>query len=105
MSWLLVGLIPGLLMVATFGLQRVEAGLDRDTVSAGDVARFLRHAQPSDVHRLARDGMGGALEGMRPRQPIRPSARSGRNEGLPTRIYTHNGVNPEFRQTRHADRV
>ncbi|MGV0802403.1 hypothetical protein ABQF26_35860, partial [Mycolicibacterium elephantis] len=34
MSWLLVGLIPGLLMLATLGLDRLEAGLDRGTVSA-----------------------------------------------------------------------
>ena len=29
MSWLLVALIPGLLMLAAFGLERLESGLDR----------------------------------------------------------------------------
>ncbi|MET0995563.1 MAG: hypothetical protein ABWY20_16420, partial [Mycobacterium sp.] len=38
MSWLLVAFIPGLLMLATFGLERLETGLNRDTVSATDVA-------------------------------------------------------------------
>jgi hypothetical protein len=108
-SWLLVGLIPGLLMAATFGLQRVEAGLDRETVSALDVARFLKHAQPSDVRRLARDGMGDALAGMGHRPPVRTSpvvsAVMDAGTGLPTRMYTPDGVKSEFRSTRHADHV
>ncbi len=51
-------------MLATFGLQRIESGLDRDTVSATDVAEFLEQAQADDVHTLARDGMPEALDGM-----------------------------------------
>ncbi|MDZ4268678.1 MAG: hypothetical protein U1D00_23825, partial [Mycobacterium sp.] len=38
MSWLLVALIPGLLMLATFGLERVESSLRRDSITAADVA-------------------------------------------------------------------
>ena len=44
-------------MLATFGLERLESGLDRDTVSATDVAEFLQQAQADDVRTLARDGM------------------------------------------------
>ena len=64
MSWLFVVLIPGLLMLATFGLQRLESGLDRDTVSATDVAEFLDQAQADDVRTLVREGMPEALDGM-----------------------------------------
>lgn len=63
-SWLLVALTPGLLMLATFGLERLEAGLEKDTVTATDVAQFLEQAEPADVGTLARDGMPEALDGM-----------------------------------------
>jgi hypothetical protein len=108
-SWLLVALIPGLLMVVTFGLQRLEAGLNRDTVSSTDVAKFFQEAEPSDVNTLARDGMSRALDGLRQRQhtgaataDISPGVRGA---GLPTRAYAHHGPKTEFRPTRHADRV
>jgi hypothetical protein len=61
-SWLLVAFTPGLLMLATFGLARLEAGLEKDTVTATDVAEFLKQAEPVDVRTLARDGMPEALE-------------------------------------------
>jgi len=38
---LLAAFIPGLLMLATFGLQRLESSLEDDAVSAADVAEFL----------------------------------------------------------------
>ncbi|MCV7280861.1 hypothetical protein H7J88_14530 [Mycolicibacterium flavescens] len=83
MSWLLVGLIPGLLMVATFGLQRLEAGLQRDTVSATDVAKFLEQVGAQTSPQKA---------------PVRAST-------LPVRNYPPAAVNTEFQRTRHADRV
>ena len=106
-SWLLVGLIPGLLMVATFGLQRLEAGLHPDTVSATDVAKFFEHAEPSDVSTLARDGMSHALAGLRQRQHAQEAvtAAAVRDSGLPTRVYAHHGAKTGFQPTRHADRV
>jgi hypothetical protein len=61
-SWLLVAFTPGLLMLATFGLERIEAGLGKDTVSATDVAEFLEQARPVDVRTLARQGMPQALD-------------------------------------------
>jgi hypothetical protein len=63
-SWLLVAFIPGLLMLATFGLGRLEAGLVENTVTASDVAEFLAQAEPIDVRTLARDGMPEALDCM-----------------------------------------
>ena len=49
-------------MLATFGLQRLEAGLENDTLTASDVAEFLEQAEPSDVRTLAREGMPEALD-------------------------------------------
>lgn len=67
MSWLLAAFIPALLMLATFGLQRLESSLDDDTVSASDVADFLEQAKADDVNTLAREGMGRALDGLHQR--------------------------------------
>ena len=110
MSWLLVSLIPGLLMAATLGLQRLEASLHPDTVSATDVAKFFEQAKPSDVNTLARDGMSRALDSLRQRQQIEHPISTGssaahRTTGLPARRYPQHGVNPEFQPSRHADRV
>ncbi len=44
-SWLLVACVPGLLMLATLGLGRLESELAHDTVSATDVDEFLEHAE------------------------------------------------------------
>ena len=61
-------------MLATFGLERLETGLNRDTVSATDVAEFLEQARADDVHTLARDGMPQALACMHRRLHERDSA-------------------------------
>jgi hypothetical protein len=101
-SWLLVAFIPALLMLATFGLERLESRLGREAVRAADVVEFLAQAQPGDVTTLARDGMAEALDCFQRR-------RMGRIE--PSRELTNysRGVralaNPQFRPTRHADSV
>ena len=51
-------------MLATFGLQRLEAGLENDTLTARDVAEFLEQAEPIDVRTLAREGMPEALDSL-----------------------------------------
>jgi hypothetical protein len=113
-SWLLVALIPGLLMLATFGLERLESGLNRDTVSAADVAEFLDQAEADDVNTLARDGMSSALDHLHKRLHARePVANTwvaaDEMQGLPTRLYVHHdvhhGANTEFQRTPHANRV
>ena len=110
MSWLLAAFIPALLMLATFGLQRLESSLDEDTVSASDVADFLDQAEADDVNTLAREGMSRALDGLHQRLgerdwPLdrRPAARD--TASLPNRLYMHHRSNPEFQPTRHANRV
>jgi hypothetical protein len=107
---LLVALIPGLLMLATFGLERVEAGLRRDTLSTADVDEFLEQAEASDVDTLARAGMGRALRGIHQRLNEPDTLPDSFVEAipapcLPTHEYLAHHANTEFRQTRHADRV
>ena len=97
-------------MLATFGLERLESGLRRDTVSATDVAKFLEQAEAADVDTLARDGMSRALDCLNERLHERESlsnglAASAVTPGLPTRLYVHHRPNPEFQPTRHANRV
>jgi hypothetical protein len=107
---LLAAFVPVLLMLATFGLQQLESRLGDDSVSASDVAEFLDEAEADDVNTLAREGMGPALDGLHQRlgerdwpfdgkTPVRDTA------GWPSRPYTHHRPNPEFRPTRHANRV
>ena len=110
MSWLLAAFIPALLMLATFGLQRLEESLDDDTVSASDVAGFLDHAVADVVNTLAREGMGRALDGLHQRLgerdwPVAAGTAAREKASLPNRLYVHHGSNPEFQPTRHANRV
>jgi hypothetical protein len=124
---LFVALIPGLLMLATFGLGRLEAGLVDDTLTASDVAEFLEQAEPIDVSTLAREGMPEALDGLHRRRTERandePATRPGRAEpaadALLTAAYVsgaeeprfstprhkHSRANRQFGPPRHADRV
>lgn len=91
MSWLLVGFIPGLLMLATFALERLESGLTRDTVSTSDVDEFLERACARPLH----DRLEPA-EALPTRAAHTPS---------PTHIYIPHQPNPEFHATRHPDPV
>jgi hypothetical protein len=107
---LLAAFIPALLMLATFGLQRLESSLEDDAVSAADVAEFLDQAEADDVDTLAREGMGRALDGLHKRLGEQdwqlaavPAARE--RSSLPTRLVMHHRANPEFQPTRHANRV
>jgi hypothetical protein len=110
---LLVVFIPGLLMLATFGLERVESGLGRDTVSATDVAEFLEQAQADDVRTLVRDGMPEALDGMHRRlqeyvceqEVVNAYVIDDDSPNLPTPPYADNRANTGFQRYRHANRV
>jgi hypothetical protein len=103
---LLVAFIPGLLMLATFGLDRLEAGLADDTVSETDVTALLEQAKADSVRRPlgVRDTTLPDTLPLRESLPERyASADSG--AGLPTRVYVHHRSNPQFQPTRQADRV
>ena len=100
-------------MLATFGLERLESGLDRDTLSATDVAEFLEQARADDVRTLAREGMPEALDGMHRRLQERISEIEVAGThliddqwtSLPTPLYQYNRANTEFQPSRHANRV
>jgi hypothetical protein len=122
-SWLLVAFIPGLLMLATLGLQRLEAGLEKDTLTASDVAEFLDQAEPIDVRTLAREGMPEALDSLHRRinyetAPLPSSAEpvtdqwwaatsiSAPNQpASPRHRHQHSQANRQFAPREHANRV
>jgi hypothetical protein len=125
-SWLLAALVPGLLMLATLGLGRLERELTQDGITATDVDEFMGNANAVDVHTLAREGMPEALDYLHRRQAQRavdspPSGRHARPEDagpllagdldiydeatLPTQMHKHPGANPEVTGTRYVNRV
>ncbi|MBJ7339515.1 hypothetical protein [Mycolicibacterium sp.] len=103
MSWLLVAFIPGLLMLATFGLDRLEAGLDDDTVSPADVTACLEQAKADCAKPAVRTAVVETYQLLDDEYDERVITESPR--GLPTRVFVHHGANPEFQPTRHAHRV
>jgi hypothetical protein len=94
-------------MLATFGLSRLEASLDGDTVSPADVTAFLEQAKADCAKPAASTrheetyplGDDEYVLGYR----VRVVADSARD--LPVRVLTHSGSNTEFQPTRHAFRV
>jgi hypothetical protein len=103
---LLVAFIPGLLMLATFGLDRLEAGLDDGTVSPTDVAEILEQAKADSARKPFAHHDTGPLNTLPLREPWRdecPLAEPA--PGLPTRVYVHHRANPQFQATRQPDRV
>ncbi|WP_233213608.1 hypothetical protein [Mycobacterium hubeiense] len=75
-------------MLATFGLERLEAGLTRDAVS------------PKDVDELLQQATAASVDGVRRRLPEPEPVLS-----LPTRGYVHHRPNPQFQPTRHVNSV
>jgi hypothetical protein len=109
-SWLLAASVPGLLMLATFGLQRLEARITDDTTDSADqLAKMIEAAAP-------RKELPQRVPARRP-DPVYatvPSLRTafgtvgsaiGDEPGLPTRQYVTANANPQFRATQHANRV
>jgi hypothetical protein len=125
-SWLLVACVPGLLMLVTLGLGRLETEIAQNTVTTTDVDEFLEYAEAVDVHTLAREGMPEALDYLHRRQAqqltqsaslashvgrhraevifAREFGNSG-EAGLPSQVRVHSRVNPQFGGTRHVNRV
>jgi hypothetical protein len=103
-SWLFVALIPVLLMLATFGLQRLETKLDRGCVGAAEVAEFLAQARPGDMRTLARNGMPEALDSFQRRRPVAPSQRVAQYSPAYA-LPVHAMANPQFRPQRRVDSV
>jgi hypothetical protein len=113
-------------MLATFGLQRLESGLEKDTVTATDVAEFLDQAEPMDVRTLACEGMPEALDSLHRRMarvtgdaPYLPSrddppthpllvaafVAAANEDALPRHRHQHSRSNRQFAPRQHANRV
>ncbi|OBG55486.1 hypothetical protein A5704_25270 [Mycobacterium sp. E735] len=126
MSWLLVACVPGLLMLAALGLGRLERGLAREDVAMIAVTELYEHTELVDLRTLAREGMPEALELLHRRdaRELAEAALAGLTAAprhaapsfaasfidhteltLPTRIHAHSRINPQFRATRHVNRV
>ena len=109
MSWLLVVFVPGLLMLATFGLDRLESTLVGDAVSDVDVAAALDRAKADCARPAVHDFVDDEMDAEHVYEPfqarLRESVPSGESHRLPARIYVHHRGNPEFLPTRQADRV
>ncbi|MCV7230442.1 hypothetical protein H7J73_30985 [Mycolicibacterium komossense] len=110
MSWLLAACVPGLLMLATFGLQRLEAGITDDSVeSAKQLTKLIDAAAPRPE--LPQRAISRRSDHDFPVvPPLRTAFRTVRGTidgepGLPTRRFAHANANPEFRETPHANRV
>jgi hypothetical protein len=110
-SWLFAVFIPGLLMLAAIGLERLETRLNSDALMANEVAEFLEQAEPDDVSTLARDGMPEALDGFHRRrmERIEPSMEAvmdaANHSNSHARTHAYNRANPQFHRTRYADPV
>src|SRR4051812_32444338 len=97
--------VPGLLMLAAFGLEHVENRLGGRSAEAAELAEFLALAQPLDVTRMARDGMSEAMDCFQRRQARPATHREPVNHSHAFPKYVHAGSIPQFRQTEHADSV
>ncbi|MDV3124078.1 hypothetical protein M1247_04070 [Mycobacterium sp. 21AC1] len=85
-----MALIPGLLMLATVGLGRLERWLaDEPAPSAATSTTADRPQRRANTRPLMIETLTGDLE----------------SERLPTRLCTQTGTNPEFQATRQANRV
>lgn len=99
MTWLLAVCVPGLLMLSTFGLQRLEETLRVDRTPAEEVTEYLERAAKTSV---AQAPPGAEIA---QRRAEAHSPRSDDEPGLPTRAYAHARPNPQFHRTQYANRV
>lgn len=106
MSWLFPALIPVLLMLGTFGLEKLESAL-----GDGDDSDAIDKLVAQTPHRVERPTPQGAVAG------VSWSSRTGSagtftglaaldsEPGLPTRVCRREAANPQFQPTRHANPV
>jgi hypothetical protein len=94
-------------MLATFGLDRLEASLDGDTVSPADVTAFLEQAKADCAKPAARTSEVQTYELLDDTYVGDYSGRpvAGPPPDLPERVFLRHGSNTEFQPTRHAYRV
>jgi hypothetical protein len=93
-------------MLATFGLDRLEADLGDRSVTTTDLDPLLEHAK-ADSARKPLTLLDTNPHDPLPLQETHPctTASSESTSGLPARVYVHHRPNPQFQPTRQADRV
>jgi len=97
MSWLVAACFPGLLMLSTYGLQRLESVMHDDRRVAGEIVALLEQAGLTAREKTVPLSVA-RLPDVTTR--IEPGLRLIDDEpGLPTR------PNRQFRPTRYANRV
>jgi hypothetical protein len=103
MSCLLAACIPALLMLSTFGLQRLESVLHGNRPSAAEIiARFDHSAKAAHETATARETVRRSGLGAR----IEPVYRLLADEpGLPTLPFATAPPNPQFRPAGHVNPV
>ena len=109
MSWLLAACIPTLLMVSTFGLQRLENGLTSRLAPADAVERAEEAARVEQAARAERV----AREALTAPKPAHSFKLNSEEPGLPTREhpreyaleYSMARPNPQFHRTRSPNPV
>jgi len=98
-TWLLAVAVPGLLMLATFGLQRLEEALQTERTAADEVTKYLEQAA-----KKALPAAPARTETQRRRAEVH--SRLGDDEpGLPTHPFAHARPNTQFHRTQYANRV
>ncbi|QEN16364.1 hypothetical protein D3H54_26525 [Mycobacterium sp. ELW1] len=99
MTWLLAVCVPGLLMLSTFGLQRLEEALHVDRKAADEVTEYLERAATTPAAHVAPRAEAA------PSRAETPSRLSDDEPGLPTRSHAYARPNPQFHRTQYANRV
>ncbi|TDO14504.1 hypothetical protein EV580_2633 [Mycobacterium sp. BK086] len=99
MTWLLAVCVPGLLMLSTFALQRLEEALHTERTPADEVTEFLERAA------TAAPAQASPRAETPPRRAEAHSRLSDDEPGLPTRSYAHARPNTQFHRTQYANRV
>lgn len=106
MSWLFPALIPVLLMLGTFGLERLESALGGGATA--DAIDELVAQTPARADRPApRVAVAAAAWSSRvaPHSTFTGLAALDAEPGLPTRVCRREATNPQFQPTRHANPV
>ncbi|KAA0104114.1 hypothetical protein [Mycolicibacterium sp. P1-5] len=93
MTWLLAVCVPGLLMLSTFALQRLEEALRVDRTAADEVTEYLERTAKTPA------AQAPPRAEITSRRVDVPSRLSDDEPGLPTRTYAHAGPNPQFHRT------
>jgi len=121
-SWLLVACVPGLLMLAAFGLGRLERDLSHRPLAITAVDESPGPAEAMDMRTLAREGMPEALEYLhrrREQRELEAPPAGGRHAApafatdfygpgefvSPAPRHAHPRGNPQFETPRYVNRV